>query len=276
MIYLCLAILSSTLVSVLMRIGSQGEEARKPMLAINYMTCMLVSLCIMHGFVWQGPGIGAVLGIGLPAGIFYLAAFLLLQTNVRTNGVSLSSAFMKLGVIVPVILGITCFGERLSLSRLAGILLTVSAILVLSGRQPGQQRRQYHLLILLMFCGGMADGSSKIYDACGVPELQGQFLFTAFGVAMLLCVLVCMREHQTPNKRDWGLGVMLGIPNYFSSLFLLWSLTSVPASVAFPVFSCGTILFLTLIGHLVFRETLEKRQQLSLGLVLAALVCLNI
>ena len=265
------------MVSVLMRIGSQGKEARKPMLAVNYLTCMAVSLCIMRGkFVWRGPGIEAVLGIGIPGGFFYLAAFLLLQKNVRENGVSLSSAFMKLGVVVPVLLGITLFGEELGMAKAAGILLTVGAILVLSGRQEAQQDRRYLPLVCLMICGGMADASSKIYDVFGVPELEGQFLFTAFSVALLLCIGVCMREHQIPVWTDWKFGVMLGIPNAFSSLFLLWSLASVPASVAFPVFSCGTILLLTMIGHLIFRETLEKRQQLSLCLVLTALVCLNI
>ena len=84
-------------------------------------------------------------------------------------------------------------------------------------------------------------------------------------------------EYQALSSegRDWLFGVLLGVPNYFSSRFLLQALGTVPASVAYPVFSCGTILLTALVGRLAFGERPGRRQLAALAVVLVALVLLN-
>ena len=71
-------------------------------------------------------------------------------------------------------------------------------------------------------------------------------------------------------------GVLVGVPNYFCAKFLLKSLESIPAVIVYPTFSVATILVVTLAGVLVFRERLSKQQWTALGIILAALVLLNI
>lgn len=277
MLYLCLAILSSALVAVLMRLGSGGDTARKPLLAVNYLTCAAVSVTFLRGgFIPRGEGAAFALALGLLGGALYLGALLLLQRNVRENGVTLSSAFMKLGVIVPTALGLTLFREPLNPARVGGILLTLAAIALLSGENGERRGRKLTGLVLLMLCGGMADGLSKFYEAWGNPAMQGHFLCFVFSFAMLLCAGLCAWEGQRPTARDWLFGVLLGVPNYFSSRFLLLALDSVPASVAYPVFSCGTILLTALIGRLAFGERPGSRQFAAIALVLLALVLLNV
>lgn len=277
MLYLCLAILSSALVAVLMRLGSGGDTARKPLLAVNYLTCAAVSVTFLRGgFIPRGEGAAFALALGLLGGALYLGALLLLQRNVRENGVTLSSAFMKLGVIVPTALGLTLFREPFNPARVGGILLTLAAIALLSGENGERRGRRLTGLVLLMLCGGMADGLSKFYEAWGNPAMQGHFLCFVFSFAMLLCAGLCAWEGQRPTARDWLFGVLLGVPNYFSSRFLLLALDSVPASVAYPVFSCGTILLTALIGRLAFGERPGSRQFAAIALVLLALVLLNV
>ena len=277
MLYLCLAILSSALVAVLMRLGSGGDTARKPLLAVNYLTCAAVSVTFLRGgFIPRGEGAAFALALGLLGGALYLGALLLLQRNVRENGVTLSSAFMKLGVIVPTALGLTLFREPLNPARVGGILLTLAAIALLSAEDGERRGRKLTGLVLLMLCGGMADGLSKFYEAWGNPAMQGHFLCFVFSFAMLLCAGLCAWEGQRPTVRDWLFGVLLGVPNYFSSRFLLLALDSVPASVAYPVFSCGTILLTALIGRLAFGERPGSRQFAAIALVLLALVLLNV
>ena len=277
MLYLCLAILSSALVAVLMRLGSGGDTARKPLLAVNYLTCAAVSVTFLRGgFIPRGEGAAFALALRLLGGALYLGALLLLQRNVRENGVTLSSAFMKLGVIVPTALGLTLFREPLNPARVGGILLTLAAIALLSAEDGERRGRKLTGLVLLMLCGGMADGLSKFYEAWGNPAMQGHFLCFVFSFAMLLCAGLCAWEGQRPTVRDWLFGVLLGVPNYFSSRFLLLALDSVPASVAYPVFSCGTILLTALIGRLAFGERPGSRQFAAIALVLLALVLLNV
>lgn len=277
MLNLIFAMLCSALVSIVMRVGSQGDEPRKPMLAVNYLACFAVSLF----FIRKGAGragLGFAAGLGLVGGILYLGAFLLLQRNVRDNGVALSSLFMKLGVIVPALLGVTVFRERLAPTRAAGMLLTVAVVFVLFDRSNARGLRQSGVwgLVLLLLCSGLADGLSKAYAAWGDPALEGHFLSFIFGFALVLSAALCLRLGQRPTPRDALYGLLLGLPNYFSSRFLLLALHDIPASVAYPVYACGTILLAAASGRLLFAEKIGKRQRAALALALVALALLNV
>lgn len=274
---LILAMICSALVSIVMRVGSDGAEPRKPMLAVNYATCFAVSLLFLRKGAGQ-TGMGLAAGLGLAGGVLYLGAFLLLQRSVCDNGVALSSAFMKLGVVVPTLLGITLFREQAGPARVAGMALTACAILALTGRPDARRLREKGArgLLLLLLCGGMADGLSKFYNAYGNPALEGHFLAFVFGFALALCAALCLRLGQKPSPKDALYGLLLGLPNYFSSRFLLLALNDVPSSIAYPAFSCGTILLASASGRLLFSERIGARQAAALGLALAALVLLNV
>ena len=70
--------------------------------------------------------------------------------------------------------------------------------------------------------------------------------------------------------------MLVGIPNFFSAKFLLGALKDIAAVIVYPVYSVATILVVTVTGVLVFRERLERKQWLALGMILVALVLLNI
>ena len=71
-------------------------------------------------------------------------------------------------------------------------------------------------------------------------------------------------------------GIAVGIPNYFASSLLLRALVRLPAFLVYTCFSTGTILVVALVSALAFRERPERRQQLGLVIILAALVLLNL
>lgn len=73
-----------------------------------------------------------------------------------------------------------------------------------------------------------------------------------------------------------GFGLLIGIPNYGSALFLLRSLSSIPAMIAYPTYSVASIVLVTLMGVMVFKEKLSHRQGVSMMIIFAALVLLNI
>ena len=83
-------------------------------------------------------------------------------------------------------------------------------------------------------------------------------------------------KKEKPGKNELLFGALIGIPNFFSSKFLLGALGTVPAVVVYPTFSVATILLVTLTGVVVFRERLSGKQWIALGVILAALVLLNL
>ena len=92
----------------------------------------------------------------------------------------------------------------------------------------------------------------------------------------MLCTALALIRGERPTLADAGFGLLLGIPNYYSARFLLLSLSNVPAVVAYPTYSVGTIVMVTLAGRALFGERLSRRQMLAMGVILVSLVLLNV
>jgi multidrug transporter EmrE-like cation transporter len=179
---------------------------------------------------------------------------------------------MKLGLLVSMVISIVFFGEVPGFMQLLGFLLAVAAI-VLMNYKSGEGRFNMGLLLIL-FIGGMCDGMSKVYEEIGDAALSGQFLFYTFFTALLLCLV--MGRGKIPSAREIAYGAAIGVPNFFSSQFMLQALATVPGVIAYPVYSVAGILLVTLAGVVFFRERLQKRQWTALGIILIALILLNL
>jgi len=278
MIYLVLAILSSAAVSILMRTSEKHIHNNVTMLAGNYVVCSVLAAFLTgsSGLLPQADGRGMMLMLGAISGVLYLAGFLLLQWNVRINGVTLSATFMKLGVLVPTLMAILCFGETLRAWQLAGLVLAVIAILLIQLEKGAGKAVSSLGLVVVLLAGGLCDSMSKIYEVYGNPALNSQYLFFTFLTAFILCAAVCLWKRQGVTTADVLFGLLIGIPNYGSARFLLLSLGSVPAVVAFPTFSVATIILVTLCGVAFFRERLSRRQLVAMAIILVSLILLNL
>lgn len=277
MIYLLLAMISSMLVSVLMRLSEKHCRGGMGMLAANYVMCCSLSLAFA-GSIQLFPaadGLPAALGFGVVNGVLYLAGFVLLQWNIRKNGVVLPATFMKLGVLVPTLLSILAFGEIPGGFQIAGIIAAISAILLIQGGGK-QETGSVWGLVLLLLAGGGGDAMSKIFEELGPAALKDHFLLYTFLTALILCTALAIAKKQPFAWREALWGVLIGVPNYFSARFLLLSLRDVPAMIAYPSFSVGTIVLVTLIGVLCFREKLNKRKLIALSVILVSLILLNL
>jgi multidrug transporter EmrE-like cation transporter len=132
------------------------------------------------------------------------------------------------------------------------------------------------LLIALLLCGGVCDVMSKAFETWGTAAQGNYFLVFTFGVALVLSIVACVVKKESITLPDVLWGLALGVPNYMSARFLLWALKEVPAVVVYPTFSVGTIIAVTVVGVLAFREKVGKRKLIALGMILGALVLLNV
>lgn len=277
MIYLLLAIISSAMISIVMRVSEKYSKNGMSMLAMNYLTCAAMAWVNAGSFDVFGGAEGAMrtIGLGIVCGVLFLAAFMLLQWNIRKNGVVLPATFMKLGVLVPTVLAIAVFGETPKVTQVLGIVAAICAIFLIQGGGK-QTAGSVGGLVVLMLAGGLADAMAKVYEQFGEAALSEQYLLFTFATALALCGAMCIVKKQRLALADVLFGAAVGIPNYLSSKFLLLSLGSVPAVAAYPTFSVGTIVLVTAAGVLLFKEKLEKRKLIALGVILAALALLNV
>lgn len=278
MIYLLLAIISSALVSIIMRLSEKHVSGNVGMLAVNYLMCIIIAgIGSGAGNLFpQADGFGFTLGLGLFNGFLYLAGFVLLQINVKRNGVVMSSTFMKLGVLVPMVVSIGFFGEKPAAVQVLGFVLAIAAIVLINFEKEQTTMGFKAGLILLLLAGGGGDAMSKVFEVLGNPQLSEQFLLYTFGSALILCVALMVLKKEKPGKMELLFGLLIGIPNFYSAKFLLKALGSVPAVITYPTYSIATIVVVSLTGVLFFKEKVGKRQKIAMGIIFIALALLNV
>ena len=224
----------------------------------------------------------------------FLAGFVLLQSNMKTNGVVLSSIFMKLGLLVPIVLSVFLFGELPTVLQIIGFCMAVGAIVLInyeknsknSKSSKGSKVRKISKnskstvsrwsLVILLLAGGSCDAMAKVFEEWGPVGMGDPFLFYTFAIALLLSVALATWKNERPGKWEWLFGVVIAVPNFYSAKFLLMSLGSVPGVIAYPTYSVATILLVTLAGVFIFREKLKKRHWIAFAIILGALILLNI
>lgn len=278
MIYLLLAILSSAMVSITMRISTDKTSGGVSMLAANYTMCVVIAaLYVGSGDLFPNTaGLGQAVLYGVINGSLYLIAFVLFQHNVKHNGVVLSATFMKLGLLVPMVFSVFFFGEMPGVLEFIGFCIAVGAIILINYKKDDAFSKMGVGLILLLLAGGGGDAMAKVFDELGNAALADHFLFYTFAAALVLCLGVAAYKKEKPLKNDILYGLLIGIPNFFSAKFLLKALEYVPAVITYPTYNVSALLVVTLTGMLFFKEKLSLRQKIAVGAILVALVLLNI
>ena len=274
---LILAICSSAAISLIMRLSTGKITNNVTMLAVNYLTCLaLAAFFTGGGFFPKDAALPGALGMGIVHGILYLASFVMFQQSVRRSGVVLSAIFMKLGLLVPMVISVFLFREIPGVLQIIGFVLAVAAIVLINfQRNTGASASAVGLLLLLIL-GGSADAMSKVFEELGPGHLAEQFLLYTFLTAFILCLALAAAKKQRLTRWELLFGFTIGIPNFFSARFLLGALNHLDAVIVYPTYSVATILLITLAGTAFFRERLKPRQWAALGIILLALVLLNL
>jgi len=286
MIFLILAILSSAAISLVMRLSEGRVNSKMGLFLFNYLTCIVLSLIFTAGSIGGSTsivkeGLSTVLILGIISGFLYLASFMILQHNYRVNGMILSSTFMKLGVVIPTIIAMLFFRENPGPLQVCGMVLTLLAIIIMNyereeGKTSGRGLKAGIWLIIMLLSSGFTDAMANFYDELGTPALKDHYLLVTFFAAFMCSIILAIYRKERISREDVLFGLILGIPNYFCSRFLLLSLSRLKAIIVYPVYSVGTILTISLIGILFFKDRLKKKEILAMAIVVMALILLNV
>lgn len=279
MIFLIISIFASSAIGIVMRLSLGRIKYKMSMLAANYITCAVCALCYLGGssVFPKASGLNIAVTLGAVNGMIYLTTLILQEYSIKKNGVVLPSVFSRTGsLIVPLFISIVFFAERPGTLQIVGAVLAAAAIIAMNG--GGRQKGSVYMLPLLalFFSDGMGSSMAKVFEQTGNSELGSHFLLYTFSSALIFCTVLVIAKKEKPGIKEALFGVMIGVPNYFASRFLLLALGSIPAVIAYPIRSVGSILVLALAGIFMFREKLTKRQWYAIAVILAAVVLLSI
>lgn len=280
MFFLFLAIFSSSLLAIILKISGSRSDNTYGVCLFNYMTASIIAFLFIEDKNLLTTG-GTVLGMGAVSGLLYLASLALYQININKNGTVLAAVFSKLGVIIPTAMGFIFFSEEPSLVQILGIVVAIAAIIVINYQKGGTKgnsagKFQAAGLLLLLLVGGLCDSTSKVFEFVGDRKDDDRFMFFVFLFAGIFTLVPLIKSKKKLDLTTALCGIIIGVPNYFVTRFLLKALTEMPSFIVYPTYSVGTVIFISLMSRVFFKEKLSKQQLLGVGLILVALVMLNV
>ncbi len=303
MLALILATACSASIALIFKHSETSGMNRYAVTAANYLTACVISLIILttretplpadldlpacldevtkaltQAEPTLSPAAGSVWAVlsGLGAGSFFFLAFVYYQESVLRHGASLAGAFAKLGILVPLVLSLLLWRVYPATAQWCGITLALSSITIVNWPTKRDLKRAFRPALLLLFVfGGTAEFSNKVFQRYGLLEDRSLFLLTTFLVAFCCSVIALAVKQRRVARRDVVTGIAVGIPNLFSSFFLILALSGMPAAVVFPIYSAGTIVVINISGILIFKETLSRKDWSAIALTIVALVLIN-
>ena len=237
---------------------------------VNYFTAGTLSLIVAHNndIKISLPEIiySTYIIPSLIIGFLFIVTFNLLAFGTQKIGIAISTVANKMSMIIPVIIGISLFSEKLGMFKLIGILLAISAIYMTSTKSGKLSfDKKFLPIILLIFFGqGMADGTLSWAQKFSINDENTPLFFASvFLIAGILgSVFLIYETIKNGFKLEfknliWG--IALGIPNYLTLHFFVRSLQSpiFESSQVFPIVNMGVIVLTALAGILLFREKLS-------------------
>lgn len=279
--YLALSIASSVVIVVWFRCCEARRRDRLVVVAANYIVA--TGAAALGWWAGGRPGLaGGAIALGVVTGILFVVTFLLLGEAIGRLGLALPVAASRLAPMLPVLVSIVVYGERPGTFGVAGLSvagLAIAAMVAAAMEQSGVRRISWvggGLLLALCFGMGLGQVSMKVFQELFPAGHEAGFLAWLFGTALVAAWWRVLATGRRVRRDDVLAGLVLGIPNVCSSLFMLQALRRLPGIMVFPVNDAGVVVVSTAVGLLWWRERPGCRSWVALALSLAAILLLNI
>ena len=286
MIYLLLSITASTLIFIVFKLLAKFNINSLHTIVINYFVACLFGIWsydapLNADNILQSEWLFGAIGLAF----LFIAIFNVMALTAQRNGLSVVSVASKMSVIIPVIFGIYVYNESVGAQKIIGILLALVAVYLTSVRPKttSNLNKGLWLPILLFFGSGTIDTSIKYIETTYVPE-NGIPIFSAtiFAFAFLIgSSLLIIKSFKTPIKlplKTFLAGGVLGIVNYYSMYYLLKALNheSLESSTLFTVNNVAIVMISTVLGLLVFKESISKTNWFGIVLAIVSIVLVTL
>ncbi|GAC1528675.1 MAG: hypothetical protein NVS3B15_06590 [Sediminibacterium sp.] len=262
----------------------------------SYITCVITGSMVNGSFPVNSESIHtAWFRWACVMGILFVSVFNIVGLTTQKLSVAVASVANKLSLIIPVILSVYLYNEKVVGWKAVGVLLALVAVILtcytaarekkeeLEIRRSKKTMASYFIPLLpfILFIGsGLLDSLINHVQKNYVTEGNSNaYLISGFLSAGVIGSSILIIQYLTGRMR-FALrhviaGILIGIPNYFSIWCLVRFLKHGPwqSSASIPVNNMGIVLFSSVAAWLLFREKLSKINWMGIALSLVA-ICL--
>jgi len=261
LIWLLPAAVCSIAIALILKVNEGRAGNRLLIAGANYLVASAISFCML-GARLPRPGTAALV-LGSAAGIVYVLGFLFLMAGIARLPLAVPVTVARLSVMLPVSLAILLWAEKPGPAQWLGLGLGVASIVLFgtnlqgSARMPGARGGSSLIIVPIFLTLGLGDVLLKAFRETAPDADRLAFTFVLFSVAALLTWSLVLLRRVRFDAGTFYLGLLLGVPNLFSTVFTLHALRSVPASIAFPLINLTVIAGSTLLALAIWKERLR-------------------
>lgn len=281
MIYLVLAILTSTAIIVTFRFFEQFKISTLQAITVNYLTAA------SFGYLSAGDHVNFTIIpseswflISLAVGVTLIVAFNLYALSARHAGLAVTAITGRMSVVIPVLFGLLLFGDSTGWLRITGIVVALVALFLTSKKKQTDRinARYFYLPLFLFLAFGANDTLLKVAEHFFISDDFTTFLATAFLAALVLGFLVLAVKWRSGAEKfhikNVAAGIVLGLFNWYSTLYFLEGINIFEVSVFIPAFNIGVVVLASLFGFWFFKEKLSATNYMGIFMAIIAIIFL--
>ncbi len=246
MTYLLLSIFTSTIFGVSFKILSDLNISNFQTIVINFIVAATL------GFATTSSGITPFeifsqpwiwFGIGL--GIFFICSLFGIAEATARSGISVAQVANRMSVVFPISVAILFYNNSLTVFKIVGILLALTAVYMVSHKEnvnTPQQKKWWLLPLIVFILSGIIDSSINyaqrtLLNESNFDVFLSTIFATAFGFGFIVLLYNLLIKKQQFEAKAIPAGIVIGIINYFSMFFIIKALNSnvLEPSELFPV-----------------------------------------
>ena len=278
--FLILTILCSTSISLILKYSDTKKGEPIVLLAGNYFVASVISLILL--FIKDDPQFSFLTFLfGITLGLFFVLSFFAFAKAISYAGTGLATTSSRLSVIIPILLSIILYHEIPSELQLLGFLFTILTFFLFyfsirGNHKDGEGILKYLFLIAVFIGIGINDFAMKVFQSWRPVEEEPFFVLFIFSSAFIYssAYIIINKIKVVPHTAYWGL--TLGLPNVFSTVFLLGALSILPGILVYPLINVGIIVLTTLLAFLIWKEKLNRWGILALISGILAILFLSL
>ncbi|MFC1726215.1 hypothetical protein ACFL4T_11360 [candidate division KSB1 bacterium] len=280
MILLLLAIISSFTIGILIKINELKGAETRVVLAANYIIASIIGwiFVIYTGSISISTSTFLIGGIG---GVLWPVMFFSLMWGVRIFGLSIVGSVIRISLIIPVMFAVVFLSETLSVFVILGIIGTFLAFYLLRKPAPDTKtdKRAFWFFPLIVIGFGITDLWVNIFNNYGVESEKFLFMVLIFTFSAVITLAVNFLQKIKSDKGSVMRGVILGIPNFFSTFFLMESLKTAEfvkdSAAAYTIYAAFGVFLAFSAGAVFWKERVTVFNVLGAAAAICAIILLN-
>lgn len=305
MIYLIIAILCSSMFSVMFKICHKLNIDSNQAILFNFITafvfCLVPILINIAGGVEASSYLLSTKSFlfSILQGLLFMLGFIVMAWSTGISGVALTTAAARAALLIPVLLSWILLGQPAP-SWLGVILILVAMCMIIlpAGTANADSKVERAkkagsiaavALVVVFVSFGISDfvvklGQKSVEDVhVASAEMMNRQLTmltcSIFLMASIASLLTCVisgsfKKHPLKWRGVLG-GVALGLFNCGCTWGMLHGLGVLPTGTFYPLYNIGIVIVATMIGVIAFKEKLRWLQIAGLAVAIGAIVLIT-